>query len=109
MLLCLHLSRRRRLRKVYEPRRGFEMCTDSAARDEEGLVRLSCIDENLPTARLRHRTDELRRRSTDGDLRALHRRDGPGGSHGKEGLGPIPEVRSAGATAGHSGFRADPG
>ena len=60
------------------------------------LVRLSCIDENLPTARLRHRTDELRRRSTGGDLRALHRRDGPGGSHGKEGLGPIPEVGQCG-------------
>ena len=31
-----------------------------------------------------------------GDLRALHRRDGPVGSHGKEGLGPIPEVTCSG-------------
>ena len=27
-----------------------------------------------------------------GDLRALHHRDGPGGSRGREGLGPIPEA-----------------
>ena len=51
------------------------------------------------------RADELHkvdRRREDGDalpnddLRALHRRDGPGGSHGKEGLGPIPEVGQCG-------------
>ena len=46
-----------------------------------------------------HKVDGLREECdalpTD-DLRALHRRDGPGGSHGKEGLGPIPEVGQCG-------------
>ena len=41
-----------------------------------------------------------------GNLRALHRRDGPRGSHGKEGLGPIPEVTRTGRRGSREGSEA---